>query len=89
MGFEKKHIVLAIILIIFFISSTNIVYASNNDNLKIQACLISTHSLNEKTYAIIYVGEDHANEKVKIQIFYRLKSKIIKAGKRKFNYTIK
>ena len=80
MKIRTKHILLAFILIIFLISLTNIVFAYANDDISIKACLISTPSLNEKTFARIYVGEDHSNEKVKIQIFYERNEKKLNPG---------
>ena len=81
MEIKIKYALLAIIIIMFLISSTNIVFAVNNDNIKIKQCLISTGDvLNERTYAKIYVGEGHSNEKVKIQIFYTLNGKKLNKG---------
>lgn len=80
MMIETKHLLLAFILIIFLISSTNLAFAYNNDDMSIKACLIKTPSLNEKTFARIFVGQEHSNEKVKIQIFYKRNGKKLNPG---------
>ena len=71
MKINLKSFLIGIILILFLISTINIVSAYDIDWMEIQGGCISTGSgLEDKTYATIYVGEEYSGEDVLIQIFY-------------------
>ncbi len=76
-----KYTLITIILISFLISATNIVIAY--DNINIERCTIETYNaMNERTYAKIFVGEEHSNENVKIQIYYSYNKEKLNQGKK-------
>ena len=71
MKINVKKFIVGIILILFFISAMNIVFAYDIDLMEIKGGCISTGSgLEDKTYATIYVGEEFSGADVLIQIFY-------------------
>ena len=53
----------------------------SNNPIKIKAALFSTPNASKnRTYAVIYVGENHSNENVQIQIFYSNDGKKLNPG---------
>ena len=71
MKINFKNFFMGFILILLLISALNIVSAYDIDLMEIEGGCISTGGgLEDKTYAIIYVGEEYSGADVLIQIFY-------------------
>ena len=71
MKIKYQRFFMGIILILFLITALNIVSAYDIDLMEIEGGCISTGSgLEDKTYAIIYVGEEYSGADVLIQIYY-------------------
>lgn len=71
MKINFRKFFMVFILILLLISALNIVSAYDIDLMEIEGGCISTGGgLEDKTYAIIYVGEEYSGADVLIQIFY-------------------